>query len=285
MNVTVTNSRGQIKTGDIPVVVPEWPDDTSLVGDFDFNDPSIFTFHSTGAISAITNGVSGGGNLTGSGGALASSSGGFTYVPYAFGDHGAMQLTRNISSQTNLCKMIGSAGDPISQAVQGDDKSFAIAVAGAARSTETGYLVSFSATVDATNSEIIGIVGGVPPAVNTVRRLNGTSTALDKTFANTLTVDTRHAMLLSYDGSTKVATLWDNSISVKAVNGAQDQVAYSTNLFFQIGTVRIAGSIYQLVQKSFRYAHILIWDDKLTDAEAQARLLSLNTKCFGTILT
>lgn len=240
-------------------------------GWFDASDAATISL-SGDQVTAIANKRSGGGNLTKSGTAQ-----NITRVAGAQNGRAAIRVARDVSSSAAVPHLAASAADPISTMCQGDDKPYTVIAAYKPSDTNTGYVWSWSDTLNATDSQRIALLSRNASA--SVRRSLATAALNDVTWGSGQASGTPRVVAAKFTGT--ALSVWDNSLT-KVVNAAaQNVAAFNAELVFRLFASEINNAsdpTVDQVQRAMDFYEIVVVDSAKSDADVQEAIQDIADK-------
>lgn len=167
--------------------------------------------------------------------------------------------------------------DAISQLCQGDDKPYTVVTVYIPRDTQTGYVWSWSDTVNNTDAQQIAFIRR---SMNcSIRRQVVVATTNDVTWGAGHPVGGARIVAVRHTGAT--ISVWDNSLT-KAVDGAaQDAPPFNSELIFRLGATEIqhgTDPTIGAVAGAMDLCEIIIEGESKSDAEIQQAIRDLAAK-------
>lgn len=285
LTIAVTNAVGQTASRQITLTVaaanpnpnpqPGTPAYAAWTGPgwFDLGDTSTLTL-SGSLITGVANKRSGGPALAAAGASISS-------VANGRNGRAVARFVRNVDNPARLSP-VGEPADAISAVSQGDDRPFTVLAVYVPRGTDTGYVWSWSRTVDANNSQQVALIRRTTST--SVRRQVVEATNNDRSWSGQA-ADVARIVAVRHTG-TQVSA-WDTSLA-KAVDAvAQDVAALSSQMTFLIGTSRSFGNSatgYAGPAMAMDLCEVIIEAEAKADADIQQAISDLAAK-WGITLT
>lgn len=285
LTIAVTNAVGQTASRQITLTVaaanpnpnpqPGTPAYAAWTGPgwFDFSDSATLTA-SAGKISAVANKRSGGESLTAQGADISTATGGI----------GGQQVARFTRDTSNPARLSAPQNGVISAMCRGEDKPYTVITVFNPTDANTGYIWSWSDTVDGSNSQQIALIRRAS-AQPSVRRQLVEAASNDVRWGTSHPANTPRIVAVQHTGT--AVTIWDNSLT-PAVNGAaQDVAAFNNQLAFYIGaseTLSDTDPHFAPVACAMDMGEIVIEDRAVPAADVQQAITDLATK-WGIALT
>ena len=273
IGISVTNAIGQTASKTIALTVaaasgpPAYASWTGP-GWFDFSDDATLTL-SGADIQAVANKRSGGVPLIGVG----------TPVTRAPGIQNGRPIARFSRVTANPARFHTSTdgSDAISQLCQGDDKPYTVLTVYIPRDTNTGYVWSWSDTVDATDAQQIAFLRR--STNSSIRRQVVTATTNDVTWGTGHPSGTARIVAVRHTGTS--VSVWDNALSKIVDGAAQDAPAFNAELIFRLGATEVQNGTDPTIGTvcgAMDLCEIIIEGDAKSDADIQQAISDLAAK-------
>lgn len=239
-------------------------------GWFDLTDPNTITL--TGQnITGVSNKRSGGVALVAGGAAI-------TNPANVQNGKSAARFARDTTNPARLFPA-GDAGNVVlSQIMQGNDKPYTVIAVYTPTDANTGFIWSWSDTVDATNSQNIALVRRSASA-SSVRRQLVTATSNDVSWGAGQAANSHRIVAIKHTGT--AVTIWDTSTTKAVDAAAQDVASFNSELVFRIGAAESNGSTDPTLAPTacaMDFFEIVIEGSAKLDADIQQAITDLAQK-------
>lgn len=226
ITVSVTNAAGQAASKQITLTVaaagPNSYTTWTGPGWFDLSDASALTLSGSN-ITSVANRRAGGVALSAAGEAIAK-------VDAARNGRSVARFPRNTAAPARFTPAV--ANDPISLISRGNDKPYTVITVYVPTDTSTGYIWSWSDTVDNTDAQQIALIrrSATP---SSVRRQLVTATTNDVVWGAGQAANTARIVAVAHTGTS--VSIWDTSLTKAVSAAAQDTATFNSELAFYIG--------------------------------------------------
>jgi len=237
----------------------------SKVGWFEA-DAALATIINTNQVSALTNKVSGNGNLTAGGTQV-----NLTYATGIQNSLPGILFTRTGTSSTP--RLVALATDAISTLQQASDKAFVMAMVFRPTDTNTGYVFSWSDWPGGSDTAMMALVRR-NTASQSVRKQSLNANQVDVSAAVSWPSGTARIVLIYHTGT--AVTVYDNG--TKIINAGAQDLPSMPAVKFALGAA-LAATTWSTVNASMYFHECLIGDlTNWTEAQLVQAGVDLNTK-------
>lgn len=236
---------------------------------YDFSDDSTLT-RAGSQVTAVGNKRPGGGGLVGAGTAANR-----TVISAAQNDRQALRITRIADGDLTMPRFEASPSDPVSMLFQGDDKPRTTFTVYKPLGSDTGFIWSASAGIDAIYAQVVAFVRRSTNA--SIRRAVSTGAANnDVSWGSGHAAGIARIVVERHTGT--AVTVWDNSLTKSVVDAAQNTAALRTDLQFALATARSNTTSIAGTQASAEYYEFVAEDRALSDADIEQTIRDLAAK-------
>lgn len=273
LTVECTNSVGQTASKSVAMTISG----ASSYAYESWTGPGWFDASDGATVTTSGSNVTTWGNQRAGGAALSAAGAAITYPSGVQNGLAALRFARDAGGAPARLSPVGGASAALSTMCQGNDKPYTVIAVYKPTDTNTGFIWSWSDTVDGTDEQVQALVRRSGSACSSRRRLT-TAGGTDVNFGSGQAANSVHIVAIKYTGT--AVSIWDNSTTAAVSGTSHDFGAFNTQLIFYIGTAESAGTdpTYPATACAMDFFEVVIEDSAKADADIQQAITDLATK-------